>query len=382
MNNWQTKKLGDIAEISGGGTPPTSNAGYFSGNIPWFTPSEITAGTVSVLNNSQRQITDEAMRFTKVAEQGTVLLSSRATIGNVGVVSNLSTYNQGIKGITPKEELNPWYLAYWLLANKKRLEKSSHGTTFKELSATALRRFDISIPPLSVQQQIVGRLDAIRKLQELNSKEIEKAEELFDSFLAISFKPQEGWKLYKLGELFTRIADAILPVSLGDELVNYIGLENIESNTGRLVNFKSTNARQIKSTKVKFQKNDTLFGKLRPYLNKVWYAQFDGICSTDIWVLRAKENTILDDLLPVVLRFPKVIEKSSSGMTGTNLPRVNSATFDRIEIELPPINIQQQIVLKPESIRKWKDSLQDNKCKLSELFESTLNKAMKGELVF
>jgi len=124
-----------------------------------------------------------------------------------------------------------------------------------------------------------------------------------------------------------------------------------------------------------------LFGKLRPYLNKVWYAGFGGICSTDIWVLRAKENIILDSLLPVVLRFPRVVAMSSAGMTGTNLPRVNSATFDRIEIGLPPVNVQQQIALNLESIKKWQDSLRDYRDKLSEFFESTLNKAMKGELV-
>lgn len=380
MNNWQTKKLGDITEINGGGTPPTSRTEYFNGDIPWFTPSEITSGTVSVLNNSKRQITEEAMRFTKVAEQGTVLLSSRATIGNIGIVSNRSTYNQGIKGITPKEELNPWYLAYWLLANKKKLEKSSYGTTFKELSATALKRFDITVPPFSTQQQIVEKLDAIRKLQELNNREIEKAEELFNSFLASSFKPQGGWKIHKLGELFTRITDSVLPITLGDDLVNYISLENIESNTGRLVNFKSTKAQLIKSTKVRFQKKNILFGKLRPYLNKVWHAEFDGICSTDIWVLRAKEDKVLNDLLPVILRFPEVVKKNSFGMTGTNLPRVNSATFDRIEIKLPPIKVQRQISLELESIKKRQDSLMAEKHKLSELFESTLNKVMKGGL--
>jgi len=72
---------------------------------------------------------------------------------------------------------------------------------------------------------------------------------------------------------------------------------------------------------------------------------------------------------------------SSAGMTGTNLPRVNSATFDRIEIGLPPVNVQQQIALNLESIKKWQDSLRDYRDKLSEFFESTLNKAMKGELV-
>lgn len=186
---WQTKKLGEVAEIGGGGTPPTSHAEYFGGDIPWFTPSEIKSGTVNLLDSSLKRITEKALRFTKVVERGSVLLSSRATIGNVGIVLNCSTYNQGIKGITPRKELNPWYLAYWLLASKKKLEKLSHGTTFKELSSVALKGFDISIPSLNIQHQIVERLDAIRKLQELKKKEKEKLLEFFESTLNKLMKP-------------------------------------------------------------------------------------------------------------------------------------------------------------------------------------------------
>lgn len=378
QNDWQTKKLGDISVINGGGTPPTSHAEYFTGNVPWFTPSEITSGTVSVLTNSERQITEEATKHSKIAEQDTVLLSSRATIGHVGIVANRSTYNQGIKGLTPKKELLPWYLAYWLLANKKKLEKSSFGTTFKELSTTALKKFDIEIPPISVQQQIVEKLDAIKKMQELNQKEITIVKELFNSCLSRAFKPLTGGIIKRLGELFLRSSKTVLPITLGDELVNYIGLENIESNTGRLVSFSPCFAKTIKSAKTKFSKGDTLYGKLRPYLNKVWLATMDGICSTDIWVLKAQENVIRLELLPILLRFPEIVKQTLAGMTGTNLPRVNAKTFDHIEITVLPIEKQKLLIEEIMKIQDYQQSLQTKKEKLSQLFDSALNKFMKS----
>lgn len=374
---WQTKKLGDITVINGGGTPPTSHTEYFSGDVPWFTPSEITSGTVSVLIDSRRQITEEAIKFSKVAEQGTVLLSSRATIGNIGIVANRSTYNQGIKGISPKEELNHWFLAYWLLANKKILEKSSYGTTFKELSTTALKKFDITIPSLSIQQQIVEKLDTVKKLQELNQKEIEKVEELFNSYLKRTFNPKTGFVTKKLGELYIRNSKTILPNTLDEKSVNYIGLENIESNSGRLTNFLKTNPKTIKSTKTLFKQGDTLFGKLRPYLNKVWYAEFDGICSTDIWALKAQEGEILPELLPVLLRFPNIVKQTLSGMTGTNLPRINAQTFDNIEAAILPIEKQKIMLKEVKAIQIFRESLQVEKRKLTELFESKLNRLMR-----
>ncbi len=121
-----------------------------------------------------------------------------------------------------------------------------------------------------------------------------------------------------------------------------------------------------------------MYGKLRPYLNKVWLAQFDGICSTDIWVLRAKQNVILSLLLSAILQQPSIVQKSSASMIGANLPRVNKAVFDSIKIPLPPLKIQKQIVEKLSAAQDYKNQLLAQRAKLKELFDSVLNKSMEG----
>lgn len=375
MNNWQTKKLGDIAEISGGGTPPTSHTEYFSGDIPWFTPSEITSGTVSVLNNSQRQITEEAMRFTKVAEQGTVLLSSRATIGNIGIVSSRSTYNQGIKGITPKEELNHWYLAYWLLANKKRLEQSSHGTTFKELSATALKRFDIVIPPLSIQQQITEKLDAIRKLQELNNKEVEKAEELFDSSLASLLKPKDNWQIKKLEE----VAEILMGQSPPSNTYNTTG-EGLPFFQGK-ADFNDVYPTVSKhcSKPVRIAQKDDVLLSVRAPVGPVNLAPSEICIGRGLSSIRGKENVLNQMYLFYFMKLSEIALVKKG--TGSTFSSINRRDIEKINLPLPSFSIQQQIVEKLNAIRKLQELKKLEKEKLSKLFESMLNKAMKGELI-
>jgi len=91
----------------------------------------------------------------------------------------------------------------------------------------------------------------------------------------------------ELGEIFTLRKEQINPQNQTG-VISYIGLENIESNSGNLVGEVDTDIKSIKSIKNVFYKGDVLYGKLRPNLNKVWLANIDGICSTDILVLTSK----------------------------------------------------------------------------------------------
>ena len=94
------------------------------------------------------------------------------------------------------------------------------------------------------------------------------------------------FEVVKLGEIFEKVNENINPQELDGKVI-YIGLENIESNTGKLVGEVETTYKEIKSAKTRFKKGDILYGKLRPNLNKVYFANFDGVCSTDIMVLRS-----------------------------------------------------------------------------------------------
>lgn len=94
-----------------------------------------------------------------------------------------------------------------------------------------------------------------------------------------------------MGEVLDRISDQIDPQRKTGE-VFYVGLENIESNSGRIIGDPVTKYEEIKSLKNIFHLGDILYGKLRPNLNKVWLADREGICSTDILVFRGKQNSI------------------------------------------------------------------------------------------
>jgi restriction endonuclease S subunit len=239
-----------------------------------------------------------------------------------------------------------------------------------------LKQKRIPIPPIKIQQKIVERLDVIRKVQELNNLQITKTEELFESISTLILKSD---KKYKLGELYERKSESILPKIHPEKKYAFIGLENIESNMGRLTNFSSKKGKEILSIKFLFEKEDVLYGKLRPYLNKVWCAEFDGICSTDIWVLKPKPSIIFPLILVTLLRSKIIVNKMTNLMVGANLPRVNSEMFDRIEVSVPNLEKQKQIVEKLSAVQEYKKQLLEQKAKLKELFDSVLAKSFSEE---
>lgn len=150
------------------------------------------------------------------------------------------------------------------------------------------------------------------------------------------------WPMVKLADVCNKISDIVNPSSI-DGKVNYIGLENIESNSGTLLGNIRTDASSIKSTKNRFKAGDILYGKLRPNLNKVYYATIDGICSTDIYVLRPKENAI-SKFISIMLRDAAFNEKVLQGLKGAQLPRVDFNYMSSIIFPLPPLKVQEEIV--------------------------------------
>lgn len=125
--------------------------------------------------------------------------------------------------------------------------------------------------------------------------------------------------------------------------------------------------KDIKSSKTLFKTGQILYGKLRPNLNKVYYSDIDGICSTDIFVLEAKERTNSKFYYYHFLskNFNNEVLK---GINGSQLPRVGYEHFSRILIPKPPIETQQQIVAQ---IEKEQELVNANK-QLIEIFEQKI----------
>jgi type I restriction enzyme S subunit len=164
MSEWKEYKLGEIAEIVGGGTPDTSNKEYWGGNIPWLTPKDLTGYNKIFISSGERFITEEGLdnSSTKLLPQGTVLLSSRAPIGYVAIASNPICTNQGFKSIIcNKDIVDNLYMYYWIKNNTELLQSLGTGTTFAEISGSVVKSIAISLPPLPEQKHIASILSSL-----------------------------------------------------------------------------------------------------------------------------------------------------------------------------------------------------------------------------
>jgi type I restriction enzyme S subunit len=158
-------------------------------------------------------------------------------------------------------------------------------------------------------------------------------------------KLPESWMQMRIGDVLNRVEKKVNPQE-SETTHFYVGLEHIQSYTGLLLRNADevTESSDILSIKTVFQKGDILYGKLRPNLNKVYLSERDGICSTDIWVLRASSEVIPEFAL-YYLRSPAIHLRASQLAVGANLPRVPAESFDRILFPLPTLSEQQRIVV-------------------------------------
>lgn len=165
-----------------------------------------------------------------------------------------------------------------------------------------------------------------------------------------------------------------------DKTLKYVGLENIEKETGQ-IDFQSADA--VKSTKNIFYKGNILYGRLRPYLNKHGIVPFGGVCSTDILVFDSKEVSS-NQLVDYFFHLPFFIQYVVSNSKGINLPRVSEGIVLNAKFPLPPLKEQQRIVDRIESLFAKLDEAKEKAQSVVDGFENRkaaiLHKAFTGEL--
>ena len=163
-NQWKMVKLGEVTEIMKGGTPSRNVERYFRGGIPWAIPSDITAlDSALYINDTATHISEEALgkSAAKLLPAGTVLLTSRATIGETVIATVPMATNQGFANFICHETLLNVFLAYYLRYIKEKLNDLASGSTFKEITKGTLLNIEIPLPPLSEQRAIAEALSDV-----------------------------------------------------------------------------------------------------------------------------------------------------------------------------------------------------------------------------
>lgn len=154
---WEQRKLGELAEIVGGGTPSTSMGSYWDGDIDWYAPAEI--GEQIYLESSQRKITEKGLNKSsaKILPIGTVLFTSRAGIGKTAILLKEGCTNQGFQSIVPnKEKLDSYFIFTRSEELKRYGETVGAGSTFVEVSGKQMADMELMMPKTTLEQQQIG----------------------------------------------------------------------------------------------------------------------------------------------------------------------------------------------------------------------------------
>lgn len=175
---WGTATLESLARISSGGTPSTSRKEFWDGTIPWCTPTDITAlGDKKYLTNTQRTISNDGLKSSsaELLPVKSIVMTSRATIGECAINLVPMTTNQGFKNFVPYDHTDAYFLYYLLSTKKSELIGLCGGSTFLEISKTQVSGLEVLVPTDKKEQTEIGSIlskmdDEISALEEKLAK--------------------------------------------------------------------------------------------------------------------------------------------------------------------------------------------------------------------
>ena len=213
---WPSVPLEQVAEIRGGATPRRNDPTYWNGDIPWLTPTDLppVGEGITDVKKTADSITEKglASSSSSLLPPGTVLFSSRASIGKIGIAAVPLATNQGFTNFIPRYGVEPRYLAWCLSFNVEQIAGLAGSTTFKEVSKKSLKLFRIPLPPISEQRRIVEFLDQADRIRRLRCE----ADKIADRILsAISLKifgdpatNPKRWPERRIGQLCKVVSGA------------------------------------------------------------------------------------------------------------------------------------------------------------------------------
>lgn len=181
---WEQRKLGELSDIIGGGTPSTGNSTYWDGNINWYSPAEIS--NQIFLSASQRKISELGYSScsAKILPKGTVLFTSRAGIGKTAILAEEGCTNQGFQSIVPHtNELDSYFIFSRTSELKKYGEVVGAGSTFVEVSGKQMAAMTLMMPPSINEQKAIGsffkRLDTLLTLHQRKLEMLKNVKQAF-----------------------------------------------------------------------------------------------------------------------------------------------------------------------------------------------------------
>ena len=371
-----------LNSLYSGGTPSSANEDFYSENGVAFVSISDMSKTKYIYETKKKLTTLGLQdKNLKVLPIGTILYSIYATIGEIAELKVEATISQALLALNINENIDKQYYKYNLMAMKDYVFSNANGNTQFNLNAEKVWNFILVLPPLHEQKKIADFLDS--KVTEI------------DKIISETKASIENYKEYKqsvITEAVTKGLDKNVPMKesgiewIGkipcewniqplkyiikirnektNDTQNYIGMENVESKTGKIINQGSI---QAEKEALSIKKGDVLFGKLRPYLAKVYRVEIDGCCSTEFMV--SIPERIDGQFLKYLYLANGFIQTINMTTYGTKMPRANAEFIKNLKIVLPTSDEQRKIAIYLDRKCTKIDNLVEEKEKLIENIE-------------
>lgn len=365
VDAWEQRKLGEIAEIMGGGTPSTSNPGYWGGDIDWYSPVEI--GDQIYVSDSKKKITKLGLlkSSARILPIGTVLFTSRAGIGNTAILVKPGATNQGFQSIVPiTNKLDSYFIFSRTPKLKWYGEKNGAGSTFIEISGKQMAKMKIMVPRFEEQKKIGTLFQQLDQLIALHLRKLDLLKQLKQGFLQQMFvldgekEPklrfadfESDWEQRKFFDNIEKTIDfrGRTPKKLGMDWSKsgYLALSALNVKNGFIdpkvkAHYGNQELYDRWMGSCKLGKGQVLFTTEAPMGNIAQVPDNRGyILSQRVIAFIVKKDRLTDDFLATLLRSPKAFNKLASLSSGGTAKGVSQKSLSQFKIRIAT-NLEEQ----------------------------------------
>ncbi|MGY0374440.1 restriction endonuclease subunit S [Clostridium sp. JNZ J1-5] len=386
-NEVSLRKLSEVVSIDGGYAFKSDE--FVQNKTPIIRIGNIMNGNIEIDYNIGYDIKNRNFEKYLIKNQDILIAMSGATIGKLGIYKSntdaLLNQRVGKFKVIDERILDNNYLYYYLGCDsvQNKIKVMASGCAQPNISPKQLLSIHIPIPPLEIQKKIVEVLEKAEKALEKRKEANRLLDELVKSRFIEMFgdlkSNSKNWDVLEFDE-FAKI-DANMTKDF-EEYKDYphIGIECIEKNTGRILEYKLVKDSDLKSGKYVFDNRHIIYSKIRPNLNKVALPSFTGVCSADSYPILCNEKITTRSYLGYVLRSEFFLSYILAFSGRTNIPKVNKEQLRGFKMPTPPIELQNEFADFVKQIDKLKFEMQNSLEEMENNFNSLMQRAFKGEL--
>jgi type I restriction enzyme, S subunit len=401
---WKWEKLGKACEVITGTTPPKSDSSNYGNDIPFFKPPHLWDG---IIDDTDERLSLKGSQKARTVPPNTVLVTCIGNLGRTGFVKKKAAFNQQLNAILENENIIGKYIFYQAQSPlfKKQLEKLATGTTVSIVNKGNFETIEIPIPPKETQQQIVSKIEELFSELDKGIEELKTAQQQLKVYRQAVLKwafdgklthedvkdgeLPEGWKLVKLSEVAKKITDGEhFRPQTQETGIPFLSAKDVRDNGVSFEEslFISEDTAKKALLRCNPKRGDILIVSRGATVGRMCIVKTDRVfCLLGSVILVKPKSELSNEFLTYILKSPQINRKLISISGATAQQAIYLRDINQVELPLPPLEEQQQIVQEIENrlsvCDKIEETITDSLKQAEALRQSILKKAFEGKII-